>query len=379
MKSKTLKLIFISAFLLIVCTNCQQSKIDNKSASAITRSIAINSSVHLHLVTIIPEGENASFLMGTTEAESENQPSMDYDDYYIHDEQPAHDVTLTVPFEMGKYEITNEQFCRVMNYAIIEGKANIVNGDLMGTEKKLYLGIANLDTSAKYLGIQYGIQTDGELIKPILDCETHPVHGVTWYGAIAFCNFLSEMQDLSPVYDLITTGWDTAKNGFRLPTEAEWEYAARKDKRYIYSWGNEIDSSYLNFYQSQTGRYDTSTGRFDKSVFKPVGFYNGEFKEGVQTKDNSSPFGIYDMNGNVWEWCWDWYGSEYYIESPLNDPKGPSKGDDRPPYDIKRPTKVWRGCGWAGNNAFTRITKRWSTSPDISINEVGFRIARSLF
>jgi len=85
------------------------------------------------------------------------------------------------------------------------------------------------------------------------------------------------------------------------------------------------------------------------------------------------------MNGNVWEWCWDWYGRDYYQHSLQKDPKGPSQGDDRPPYDVNIATKVWRGCGWAGNNAFSRIAKRWSASPGTSINETGFRIARSLF
>jgi sulfatase modifying factor 1 len=114
-------------------------------------------------------------------------------------------------------------------------------------------------------------------------------------------------------------------------------------------------------------------------VFKPIGYYNGEIKNGFKTEDNSSPFGIYDMTGNVWEWCWDWYGREYYRHSTSKNPKGPETGDDRPPYDIDKPTKVWRGCGWAGNDAFSRIAKRWSSSPNTAINETGFRIARSLF
>jgi len=340
--------------------------------------ILIENAGSISLITIIPKGTTASFLMGSTDAELEVQPSMDHSDYFTGDEQPAQNVSLTVPYELSQFEITNAQYCMVMNYAIEKNKAKIINGDLLSSDGRLYLGITHLDTSAKYLGIQYGIQVDGNLIKIIKNCGVQPVHGVTWYGAIAFCNILSEIQELSPVYNLSVSGWDTTKNGFRLPTEAEWEYAARKDKRYIHAWGNEIDHRFLNYYASQTAEYDKQTGKFHKSVFKPVGFYNGETKKGVETRNNGSPFGIYDMNGNVWEWCWDWYSRDYYRNSPLKDPKGPQKGDDRPPYDVNKPTKVWRGCGWSGNDAFSRIAKRWSTIPEKALNEVGFRIARSL-
>jgi formylglycine-generating enzyme required for sulfatase activity len=108
----------------------------------------------------------------------------------------------------------------------------------------------------------------------------------------------------------------------------------------------------------------------------PVGFYDGTKKEGVRTENNASPLSLYDMTGNVWEWCWDWYGRGYYGQSPAVDPRGPEVGDNRPPYHVDEPTKVWRG--WAGNAGYSRVAKRWSAAPDLSINEVGFRIARSL-
>lgn len=350
---------------------CGKSNNLKRLESSNIRSITIYNTSPISLVTIIPKGKKASFLMGTTDEELTTQPTMDIPDYYTDDEQPAHNVTLTIPFEISKYEITNEQFCLVMNWAIEKGYAKIMDGDLKSPDGKVYLGITHFDTDVPYLGIQFGIETDGDSIVPKNTCELQPVHAVTWFGAIAFCNFLSEIQGLSPVYNLETSDWDTTKNGFRLPTEAEWEYAARKDKRYTYAWGNEIDIRYLNYGPSQSKEPD-------KSVFKPVGFYNGEVKENIETKDNASPFGIYDMTGNVWEWCWDWYGRDYYKNSCLKDPKGPEKGDNRLPYD-ENPTKVWRGCGWAGNDAFSRIAKRWSATPNTAINETGFRIARSLF
>lgn len=372
MKENVSRLFILLIFIILSLTHCDERKNTEKLKFPANRSIAVDNASPVHLVTIIPTGEKASFMMGTTDEELTNQPSMDHADYYTTDEQPAHNVTLTIPFEISKYEITNDQFCHVMNWAIDKGYAKISNGDLKSPDETIYSGITHLDADVPYLEIQFGIEIDGDSIKVKQGCDLEPVHGVTWFGAIAFCNFLSEIQGLSPVYDLSAAGWDTTKNGFRLPTEAEWEYAARKNKRYTYAWGNEIDTSYLNYGPGHNGQ---TAG----SVFKPVGFYNGELKEGLQTKDNSSPFGIYDMTGNVWEWCWDCYGREYYKESSSKNPKGPDNGDDRPPYDINRPTKVWRGCGWAGNDAFSRITKRWSSRPDLTINEVGFRIARSLF
>jgi len=372
MKKYTSYLFILLIFIILSIIQCDRRKNLEKLKSSTNHSISIENANPISLITIIPKGKTASFMMGTTDAELKNQPSMDHVDYYTDDERPTHYVTLTIPYEMGQYEITNDQFCHVMNWAVSRDYAKLINGDLKSLDETLYLGITHLNVDHPYLKIQFGIDIDGDSIKVKEGCDLQPVHGVTWFGAIAFCNFLSEMQGLSPVYDLDTVSWDTTKNGFRLPTEAEWEYAARKNKRYVYAWGNEIDTRYLNYGPSQTREAN-------KSVFKPVGYYNGEIKNGFKTEDNSSPFGIYDMTGNVWEWSWDWYGREYYKNSTLKDPKGPETGDDRPPYDINEPTKVWRGCGWMGNDAFSRIAKRWSSSPNLAINEVGFRIARSLF
>ncbi|MCP4156962.1 MAG: formylglycine-generating enzyme family protein, partial [bacterium] len=269
-----------------------------------------NNPVEIVLVTIIAPGQQASFLMGSTDKELLVQPEMKHTDYFTDDEQPAHKVTLTQPYAMGKYEITNRQFCEVMNWALDKKYVSISNGDLTGNTGEKLLGISHL-VEEKHLSVQHGITISKNRLAPANGYHNHPVHAVTWYGAAAFCNFLSEKKNPQPVYNLKSWSWDSTKNGYRLPTEAEWEYAARKDKRYTFAWGNKIDKHCLNYWYS----FDRSNSK----ITVPVGYFDGSVKKGSPTKDNASPFGLYDMTGNVWEWCWDWYGRKYYAESPEKD------------------------------------------------------------
>jgi len=365
---KTLLVLFLALFIgsgVISPNNNTVQPPDVKPQKTKPSEAGINPTpetpVPITLIPIITPGEIIKFLMGSTDQELKNQPTMKHKEYFTHDEQPAHEITLTQPYAMSKFEITNHQYCGIMNRALAKGGAAIKDGDLKGRHGKKFLGITHL----------FGIKNvDGRLV-PAQGYRDHPVHAVTWYGATAFCNFLSMQEGLEPVYNLETWTWDTGKNGYRLPTEAEWEYAARKNQRLAYAWGDSIRIAYLNYWASYEKR---NNGK----ITVPVGFYDGTKKEGLATENNSSPFGLYDMTGNVWEWCWDWYGESYYKTSPATDPKGPKRGDQRLPFNEKVPTKVWRGCGWGGNNAFSRIAKRYSVAPETAINEVGFRIARNL-
>ena len=213
----------------------------------------------------------------------------------------------------------------------------------------------------------------------------HPVHSVDWYDAIAWCNARSEREGLSPSYtnangtvyrDASGNSFDGGCNwsltGYRLPTEAEWEYAARgglAGKRF--PWGDTISHSNANYYSywesgspyfaydvSPTDGYHPTFATGDFPYTSPVGYFapNG--------------YGLYDMAGNVWEWCWDWFGGGYYSSSPSTDPRGPSSGD----YG----TRVLRGGSWYNDANVTRVADRNSNNPDSENNGIGFRCARGL-
>ena len=179
--------------------------------------------------------------------------------------------------------------------------------------------------------------------------ERHPVVEVSWYGAIAYCNWLSESQRLSPVYtikgDQVTANWQA--NGYRLPTEAEWEYAARSRGK-AEKWAGTSTESRLHEFGNYWGKEDgfAQTG--------PVGSLK------------ANELGLHDMSGNVWEWCWDW--KEEYPSSPQTDPHGPSSGSYR----------VIRGGSWSFSPAYLRCAYRNRYSPVLRFDSLGFRLSRAV-
>jgi formylglycine-generating enzyme required for sulfatase activity len=170
---------------------------------------------------------------------------------------------------------------------------------------------------------------------------------VSWLDAVDYCNWLSREQKLNPAYiihDKDVKWLDTA-NGYRLPTEAEWEYAARGGK--------------------------LSKGTRYAGADKPdnVAWYSANSSNQTQPVGTKQPneLGLYDMNGNVWEWVWDLYDTYYYRRSPSDNPKGPEEGAYR----------VTRGGAWYNKSDYVAVTTRQYNTPDFRQNSVGFRIARN--
>lgn len=188
-----------------------------------------------------------------------------------------------IPYDyyIGKYEVTNQQFFHFLTEALS-------TGDIKWKDDQLvyhYVGdslIPNGDYKVKILDDRI-YKKDGEL-ELNREFSNHPVISVTYFGALAFCQYY----------------------GFELPTEAEWEKAARGNNPYWYPWGNDIDGSFANFFGSGDP-YEPKT--------TPIGFYDGHTHGGFETSDAVSAYGCYDMAGNAWEWVKDKFNehSKYNI------------------------------------------------------------------
>lgn len=187
--------------------------------------------------------------------------------------------------------------------------------------------------------------------------DSLPVENVSWHDAVAYCNARSVAEGLNPAYVISGTGnarsvaWNRDANGYRLPTEAEWEYACRAGTTTPFSTGDNVTADQANYYG--TYPYDGYPGGQYRSRTLPVGSFA------------PNAWGLHDMHGNVWEWCWDWYGA--YADGEAADPTGAASGTYR----------VNRGGGWNDFGRHLRSAYRAAYPPDNRTFNLGFRLARN--
>jgi len=278
------------------------------------------------------------------------------------DERPVHTVRLD-SFYMSKYEVTNRQYCDYLNSAkslglITVGADGVVYKAGSGTSYPYCdTSTANSYSQIAYSGGVFSVRTKGAR-----SMVNDPMVEVSWYGAAAYCNWRSQQEGKELCYNLSTWNCDFSKKAYRLATEAEWEYAARgglAGRRF--PWGDTITHSRANYYSSSSYSYDTSPTRGYHPAWDDIYPYTspvGSFA--------ANGYGVYDMAGNVWEWCNDWYQTNYYTGRPNPDvnPTGPTSSSYR----------VLRGGGWLYDASDCRAASRIGSLPDYRVNRFGFRL-----
>jgi len=300
------------------------------------------------------------------------------------DELPIHTVHVDALF-VGVTEVTNAQLLVALQAARARGDVDVSNGRvvLAGGAEPLF----ETTRSDPLIGLDW----DGSAFTVAAGREQHPAAGVHWLGAAAYCNWSSRARGLAPCYDLAGGTSSFASSCFRLPTEAEWEYAGRGGRTSpyaIYPWGDEVDPQRFNFVGSNDP-WELAAG----SKTTPVGFFDGSLRrkadygwpggaDAFPTADDRSGFGLHDMAGNVWEWVNDWYGKDYYSVSRRSNPMGPSAGDPMPdgkPYRVLRGGSFYNSTVYPGDHE--RVSNRdpgyfrGPGDPNGPWFHVGFRVA----
>lgn len=268
-----------------------------------------------------------------------------------------HDVTLTYDFLMAKYEITVEQFISVFNYGIETGRLSLSEDfSFFNGRKDAIINERSINIWDRWLfrlpQNQYGfdelvIVSDGKLSLGRKDSVRKAIVGVSWYGAVWFCNLLSEIEGYEAYY---TIGWNDIRlsgkiGGYRLATEGEWEWAARGgrfSKGFKYIGSNEMDKTGLGSVPGKTVMGPTIVGQYV-----------------------ANELGIYDLAGNATEWVFDYFGPE--TDAPAVNPTGPKEGYER----------VMKGGAW-GWGAFPPWLRE-SDPPSSSFDRrAGIRVVRDI-
>ena len=278
------------------------------------------------------------------------------------DEWPVHTVTLD-SFYMGKYEITNQKYCDFLNSALGQCLITVTSNVVYSSDTNY--PYCDAYQSSPYSQINWNGSVFSVCTKGGRNMSNDPMVCVTWYGSAAYCNWRSQQEGKEQCYNLSSWVCDFSKKGYRLATEAEWEYAARgglSGKRF--PWGDTITHSQANYYSSIVYSYDIS----------PTRGYHPTWNDGIYPYTSpvgsfsANGFGLYDMAGNVWGWCNDWYSSTYYSSSPQNNPTGPVSGT----------FCVCRGFSWGGDVYGCPVATRGARWLGNRNWDLGFRVVLDL-
>jgi formylglycine-generating enzyme required for sulfatase activity len=300
--------------------------VDVSAGQRVELTVEIEALEHPHIIqgedgaemVLVPAGE---FWMGATpdgleaiKRHCKQNPNIDYcqSGHYDRNELPGHRVTLDA-FYIDRFEVTNALFEKFVRATRHRTAAETEGGGAVWLRQdrrwqRSWMKEANWRVPG-------GLGSSAQ--------PTHPVVQVSWNDAALYCKWA----------------------GKRLPTEAEWEKAARGGEGYRFPWGNEWDQTRSN------------NARGDKSASASVGSY----------PQGASPYGAHDMAGNVWEWVADWYEEGYYGVSPIHNPPGPAAGTRR----------VARGGAWNNGSTLSETSRRLGRVPSGRSNVQGFRCAKS--
>ena len=261
----------------------------------------------------------------------------------LDDEAPVHKVRITHAFYLGQTEVTVGQFRK-----FIEASGYVPESERDGTGGYGYNRDYDPATTVRGDAFEgrnpkYSWHNPG-----FAQTDDHPVVNVTWGDAVAMSEWLSKKEGVR----------------YRLPTEAEWEYACRAGTRTRYSSGEDPESllSVANVFDA-----DTAVNWPQWKPFALVGHDSYAFTAPV-ARFAPNAFGLYDMHGNAWEWVSDWHSDDYYAHSPVDDPQGPPTGDVR----------VRRGGSWHTWAFYARSTFRNWNSPETRYTLLGMRLVREI-
>jgi formylglycine-generating enzyme required for sulfatase activity len=275
-----------------------------------------------------------TFMMGSPSFEADRTIS-----------ETQHQVTISRGFYMGKSAVTVGDFRQFVNAIGYKTEVEASGGGYILT------------------GGRWETRADATWKNPYFaQDDNHPVVLISWNDMVRYCNWKSEWEGLTPAYTGsgadVRCNWNA--NGYRLPTEAEWEYACRAGTTSPFNTGDTITTEQANY----NGNYPYN------------GNAKGTYREGTTALGSFSAnaWGLYDMHGNVWECCWDWFDD--YASVPQTDPMGAAPGICYDPLLLCDSYRVERGGSWCVSAQYLRSASRSISDSSGGENNVGFRLVR---